>query len=120
MRRAFVFVARQPAVRLAAALATQFGFPRTPLESEITRIGGGIHVPLEQLVWSWWARIRAISTGPLAGRYVVVLETDKPAIAALDGVSMPVPAAHGNGVTSFAAASGAVITSDHEGPEEDP
>ncbi len=120
MLRASVFTTRAAAVRHAVALALHFGYPRTPLEAELTRVGGGIHGPLAQMLWRWWARIREITQGPLAGRFALILEIDKAAIAPLDGLALPVPARLGGGTVTFTFRGGAVPTANHECDETDP
>ena len=136
--RAFVFgvplpfattaLARAAAWRRLVAIGVALGWPRTPIEADVERVGGGIHVPLDQLMRRvYWSRPRAIDTGPLAGSIVVVLNVALPAIAALDGLTLPVPATYdgravpgGAGTVTINLAAGVAITSDHDGAEEDP
>jgi hypothetical protein len=121
--------ARAAAWRRLVAIAVANGWPRVPSESDVQRVGGGIHVPLGQLPrWVYWSRPRAIATGPLAGSIVVVLDVDSPLIAPHLGTTLPVPATYdgravpgGAGTVAIPLASAGVpIGSDHEGAEEQP
>lgn len=136
--RAFVFrvpttfattaAARVAAWRRLVAIGAALGWPRSPTEADVVRVGGGIHVPLAQLPrWVYWSRPRRIDAGPLAGSIVVVLDIGIPAIAALDGVTLNVPATYdgrsvpgGAGTVVINLSAGVAITADHEGVEEDP
>jgi hypothetical protein len=138
MKRAFIFRVPSPfattaAARVAAwrrlvAIGVALGWPHIPTESDVIRVGGGIHVPLAQLPrWVYWSRPRRIETGPLAGSIVVILDVSLPAIAALDGQTLPVPATYdgrvvpgGAGTVLIDLSAGVAITADHDGTEEDP
>lgn len=70
---------------------------------------------------------RRIDAGPLAGSIVVLLDVGVPAIAALDGLVLPVPATYdgvavpgGAGNVTINLGAGVAITGDHGGAEEDP
>jgi hypothetical protein len=136
--RAFVFkvpspfatttAARAAAWRRIVAIGAALGWPRAPLESDVERVGGGIHVPLAELTRRvYWSRPRRIDAGPLAGSIVVVLDVGHPQIAPLDGVTLAVPATYdgrsvpgGAGTVVISLSAGVAITADHEGDEEDP
>lgn len=135
--RAFVFgvptpfattaLARAAAWRRVAAVGTALGLPKTPSESDIVRVGGGIHVPLAQLRQVYWSKPRLIQGGPLAGSIVVVLDVALPQIAALDGQTLAVPATYngiavpgGAGTVTINLSAGVPPTSDHGGVEEEP
>lgn len=136
--RAFVFrvptpfattaAARAAAWRRLVAIGVALGWPRSPTEADVTRVGGGIHVPLAQLPrWVYWSKPRRIDTGPLAGSVVVVLDVNVHAISDLDGQTLPVPATYdgravpgGAGSVLIDLSAGVAITADHDGAEEDP
>lgn len=136
--RAFVFrvptpfattvAARVAAWRRLVAIGVALGWPRSPTEADVVRIGGGIHVPLSELSRRvYWSRPRRIDAGPLAGSIVVVLDVSHPEIAALDGVPLEVPATYdgravpgGAGSVTLNLSAGVLLTSDHDGVEEDP
>lgn len=137
--RAFVFRVPTPfattlAARIAAwrrlvAIGAALGWPRSPSESDITRIGPVSQtVPLAALPrWVYWSKPRRIDAGALAGSIVVVLDVGLPAIAALDGQTLAVPATYdgravpgGAGTVVINLAAGVAITADHDGEEEDP
>jgi hypothetical protein len=136
--RAFVFavpspfattaLARAAAWRRIVAVATALGWPKTPSEADVVRVGGGIHVPIAELPrWVYWSKPRRIDTGPLAGSIVVILDVALPAIAALDGQVLAVPATYdgiavpgGAGTVTINLSAGVAITRDHEGTEESP
>ena len=137
MMRAFVFgvpapfattnAARAAAWRRIVAVATAFGWPHDPTESDYVRVGGGIHVPLADLPrWVYWSRPRVITGGPLTGSVVVFLDPARPAIAALDGLVLPVPATYdgvavpgGAGNVTISLGAGVPVTSDHLAGDEE-
>lgn len=136
--RAFVFrvpapfattnAARAAAWRRLVAIGNALGWPKAPTEADVVRVGGGIHVPLAQLPrWVYWSRPRVIGAGPLAGSVAVVLDVNLPAIAALNGQTLAVPATYdgravpgGAGTVTIDLSAGVAITGDHEGAEEEP
>lgn len=85
-------------------------------------------MPLSALPrWVYWSRPRRIDAGPRAGSIVVILDVNRPAIAAVDGLVLPVPATYdgrnvpgGAGTVTINLAAGVALTADHDGAEEDP
>lgn len=134
--RAFVFktptpfattaAARTAAWRRIVAVAVALGWPHDPTERDVVRVGGGIHVPLAELPrWVYWSRPRRIDAGPLTGSIVVILDVGVLVIAALDGLSLPVPATYdgvavpgGAGNVTINLSAGVLLTGDHDGETE--
>jgi len=123
--------ARNAAVRYVAAIATALGLPRDPTEAELTRIGpASLALPLSEIPRRrWWARPRRIDAGPLSGSWVIVLDVAHPAIAALDGRTLPVPSTYDgrsvpgaatNPTVTINLSAGVAISGDHDGEEEEP
>jgi hypothetical protein len=131
--RAFVFrqgqpfatvnAARAACARYAVAVAAHFGYPKQPTEADVTRVGGGRHVPLASLRWTWWARVRRLPDGA-----ALILDVAHPTIAALDGAVLPVPAEYdgrtvpgGGGTVMIDLSRGVEIGADvADAAEEDP
>lgn len=99
MRRVFTFRQGQPFATIAAARAScirhlvaisvALGYPRDHTEAEVVRVGGGVHVPIAQIVTRWWARYRSLADGA-----AFVLDVSRPEVASLDGQTLVVPATY--------------------------
>jgi hypothetical protein len=115
--------ARAACARYAVALSAHFGYPKQPTEADVTRVGGGIHVPLSEMRWTWWTRVRRLPDGA-----ALILDVAHPAIAALDGAVLPVPVTYdgrtvpgGGGTVTIDLSRGVEIGDDVlDAAEEDP
>jgi hypothetical protein len=110
-KRAFVFSVPLPhsttddalsaAWEQCAAVGAALGWPHAPTETDVVRVGGGVHVPVEQLPeWVYWSVPSVIEDGPQKGSVVVVLDVDAPEIKALDKRSLAVPAEYAGRTTN--------------------
>lgn len=52
----------QECAEIIAALDADLGYPRQHTEAEVTRVGGGIHVPIEMIRTDTVARVSAVRT----------------------------------------------------------
>ena len=128
-RRVWLFATRAGAVRACVALSAALGYPLTPV---VVNVGGGRHAAPRRI--ALYCRPRAITTGPLAGQFAMVIRVDDAqatgevaAIRALLSTSLVVPATYdgvavpgGAGSWLFRLVDSVAPGADHDGEESDP